>query len=73
MSKPPEDEISRLKAQRDRAWLALNSIEDMLIAGESDPLVLALPLAAYRGPRDCEEFNRLLAQQVPEDEPESTT
>ena len=52
-------EANRLRAQRDRAWLALMAVEGLVSDGETDPMLLGIHLAAGHGLRDVEEWNDL--------------
>ena len=57
-------EADRLRAQRDRAWLTLMAIEDHVIDGETDPMVLGFHLAAGHGLGDIDEWNALHQRRV---------
>ena len=52
-----KDELTRLKAQRDRAWRALQSIQDAIGRGQTSAVILGLHLAGCIGPADADEWN----------------
>jgi hypothetical protein len=52
--------IERLRAQRDRAWIALAKIQDITETGEPTVGELAFALAGSKTCRDGEEFNAVI-------------
>ncbi len=59
------EEIVRLKSQRDRAWRALQIIQDAIETGEPEPMVITMAVAGCIGPRDVDEWNALIRESKP--------
>ena len=64
------NELTKLKAQRDRAWRALQALQDVIAAGNTNARVLALHLAGCIGPTDADEWNAVDRERLARDQPE---